>query len=308
MSKKTIGIYVFYFGKWPEWINLYIETLKRNSTIDFHIFTDCDTSGLLASNIFFHKYSFEEYVGHVSKKLGIDFKPSNGIKICDLRPFIGYVHQDIFSKYDFYGWADSDLLFGDIRTFVTDDILEKYHIFSTHEIRIAGHFSIFKNTSRNRMMCKKIYNWKEALLSDKFIGIDEHGITNAYKMTIFDKFNEKFKLSIDNFVTRFFSHKKLKRMYMKEQYTTPFTSIAWIDGSLDSMQPDVWFYKDGNITNIRDGKRTFIYLHFMNFKSSLWRHDKTKAPWEGKEKVCFASISDMKNGIKICNEGILPSN
>ena len=91
---------------------------------------------------------------------------------------------------------------------------------------------------------------------------------------------------------------------MVEQYTTPFTSIPWIDASVNSHQPDEWFYKDGDITNSRDGQRKFIYLHFMNFKSSTYRHDGTKAPWEGLQSICFVSVVDMKKGIKIDNLGI----
>ena len=93
---------------------------------------------------------------------------------------------------------------------------------------------------------------------------------------------------------------------MVEQYTTPFTDIQWIDGSANCNQPDTWFYIDGNITNSRDEESEFMYLHFMNFKNSQWRHDGTKAPWEGKEKICFAKPEDMTNGIKIDINGITP--
>jgi hypothetical protein len=49
-----------------------------------------------------------------------------------------------------------------------------------------------------------------------------------------------------------------------------------------------------------------MYIHFMNFKSSQWRHDGTKAPWEGKKQICFASVKEMVNiGLKINSEGIL---
>jgi hypothetical protein len=307
MDKKyTIGIYVFYFGKWPGWILLYFETLKKNPSIDFHFFTDCDDSIVKADNIFFHKYTFEDYKNLVRQKLDVELKASSGIKLCDLRPFIGYLHEDVFKNYDFYGWTDSDILFGDIRSFYTNDILEKYEVFSTHGIRISGHLSLFRNTKRNRFMFRKIYKWKEALENPSFVGIDEHGITNAYTMTIFDRINEKFKWGIRNGITRYFSTFRKKKLYFKEQYTTPFTIIPWIDGSINSYQPDIWFYKNGKITNNRDGDRNFIYLHFMNFKSSEWRHDGTKAPWEGMENICKATVGDMEGGLIIDKNGILP--
>ena len=269
-------------------------------------YTDCETQGYEAANIYFKRMSFEEYIGFAKEKTGASFNPANAYKLCDLRPLYPIIHYDDIQAYDFYGWTDMDLLFGDIRSFYSEEILSKYDVFSTHKIRISGHMALFRNTRRNRNMYRKIYKWQEKLSHPQFVGIDEHGITNAYTMTIIDKANEKFKLKIDNFFTRFLKKRRIKKLYMVEQYTTPFSTIPWLDGSKYSEHPKNWIYKNGVITNDRDGNRTFIYLHFMNFKGSQWRHDGTKAPWEGKEMICYASPEDMKKGIKIGPEGIFP--
>lgn len=303
---NTILIIIPYFGKFPEWSDLFFETLKRNCTIDFVFFTDCDTSNYNFPNVIFNKMTFKEYITLVNKKIDVVFNPANPYKICDIRPLFGEIHYDIIKNYDFFGWTDMDLLFGDIRSFYTDDILKKYNVLSTHKIRISGHFALFKNNYKNRNKYKYVYKWKEAIENPKFVGIDEHGITNAYTMTIFDKINEKFKLNISNFFTKRIKKIKIRKLYMVEQYTTPFVTIPWIDGSINSNQPKEWYYIDGKITNNRDGDRKFMYIHFMNFKSSQWRHDGTKAPWEGKKKICFASINDMKQGVLINENGISP--
>jgi hypothetical protein len=301
---KKIAILIPYFGKFPEWADLFFQTLKKNKTIDFIFFTDCDTSKYKAPNLFFNQMSFQKYIQFVNTKLPITFHPTNAYKLCDLRPLYGYIHEDILKPYDFYGWTDMDILFGDIRSFYTNEILERYAVLSTHAIRISGHMALFRNTTENRQMYKKIYNWQEALQHKNFVGIDEHGITHAYLDTLIDKVNQKFKLKIDNAATRFLSGLKRKKLFMKEQYTTPFTTIPWLDGSVNSAHPDVWYYTNGKITNSRDKDHSFLYLHMMNFKSSLWRHDGTKAPWEGKEKICFATAEDMENGIEINRDGI----
>ena len=303
---KKIGVLIPYFGKFPEWSDLYFETLKKNKSVDFIFFTDCETEKYKSDNIIFHKITFPDYIETVNQKIEVKFEPENAYKLCDLRPLYGTIHRDVFELYDFYGWTDMDILFGDIRSFYTDEILEKYEVISAHEVRISGHLALFKNTETNRQMYKKIYRWQDALQKKEFVGIDEHGITNAYTNTIFDKFNQKFKTDFTNPVTKFASKLKAEKLYLKEQYTTPFTAIPWLDGTLHSQQPDVWFYKNGRITNERDGDRNFLYLHFMNYKSSLWRHDGTKAPWEGKEKICFAETEDMKKGIVINKDGIFP--
>ena len=305
-SKYSIGVYAFYFGAFPDWMPLYVETLRRNPTVDFHIFTDCKYAGVLPNNVYLHNVVFDEYLHEFGQKLNVDIKADSPIKLCDLRPMIGYVLYDVFAQYDFYGWIDLDLLLGDIRSFYTDEILSKYDVFSTHSVRIAGHFSLFRNTKKNRMMFRRIYRWKYYLEQSSFEGLDEHGITNAYLLTVFDKFNQKYKAHIDNCITRLFSRRKTRKLYMVEQYTTPFTPIPWLDGSVNSSQPDKWFYKDGVITNSRDVPRHFMYIHFMNFKTDVWRHDGTKAPWKSLNKICNAVPSDMNKGIVIDCNGINP--
>lgn len=298
-----IAILVPYFGKWPEWIDLFFDSVERNPTIDFHFLTDCDMSVSQSKNVFFHEMTFAEYVKNAEEKIGITITIPNAYKICDLRPLFGVIHYDLIKNYDFFGWADVDLVFGDIRSFYTNDLLSNYEVFSTHSTRISGHLALIKNTAENRSKYLSIYKWQEALQNPKFVGIDEHGLTNAFTNTLFDKINDKFKLNINNFITRFFKNKKMKRLYMVEQYTTPFTPIKWIDGSVNSNQPNTWYYNNGVITNDRDN-RNFIYLHFMNFKSSQWRHDRTKAPWEGLNSIYHLNKGEFNKRIRIDTNGI----
>jgi hypothetical protein len=301
---KSIIIIIPYFGKFPEWSDLFFETLRCNSSIDFYFFTDCDIEIYEYSNIKYQKISFEDYISFVNNRIDLNFNPPNPYKLCDLRPLYGYIHYDIINKYDFYGWTDMDILFGDIRSFYTEDILSKYEVLSTHNVRISGHLSLFKNSKKNIMMFKKIYNWKEALYKKDFVGIDEHGLTNAYTLTIVDKINQKYNLKINNWFSVLLSKLKKKKLYLKEQYTTPFTQIPWIDGTINSEQPNTWYYIDGKVTNNRDGLRNFIYIHFMNFKNSQWRHDGTKAPWETKQSIYFVDKVSLKNGVVINSQGI----
>jgi hypothetical protein len=302
--KPSIAILIPYFGKWPEWVDLFFDSIERNATIDFHFFTDCDITISCAENIFFHPISFDDYIVNAQQYISTHINIPNAYKICDLRPLLGLIHYGTIKSYDFYGWADIDLLFGDIRSFYTPDILDEYQVLSNHNDRISGHFTLFKNTLKNRKQYLKIYKWQEALQNPSFVGIDEHGITNAYTMTVFDKINEKFKINVNNFVTRICKSRKRKKMYMVEQYTTPFTPIPWLDGTVNSEQPSTWYYDKGQVTNNRDGNKNFLYIHFMNFKTSQWRHDGTKAPWEGLSKIYHIDNKSLNQKIEISLKGI----
>ena len=305
---QRIIILIPYFGKFPEWSDFFFETVKRNETIDFLFYTDCDMKAYQAPNIFSVKLSFQEYNDKVNKHLDFQFTPENAYKLCDIRPLFGEIHKDDFKEYDFYGWCDLDLIFGDIRSFYTDEILKSFDVFTTHENRMSGHFSLFRNNSRNREMYKSIYEWQDTLKNPSFVGMDEHGLKNAYQMTVIDKFNEKYNRNIENAITRKIKSRKTSRLYMREHYSTPFLPYPWTDGSLNSDQPNKWNYFDGTITNERDEDRKFMYLHFMNFKSSQWRLDVTKAPWEANNNFYQLKAGDFDKSIVIDNEGIRISN
>lgn len=305
LKKSNMSRIIFlipYFGKWPIWVELYLDSIKRNPTIDFLFITDCDTSILEEiPNVKYQKISFLDYIEKYKSILGNDIQIPNAYKICDLRPFFALVHQEDIQGYDFFGWTDTDLFFGDIRSFYTTDILSKYDVLSTHEIRLSGHCALLRNSSYHRNIGFKIYRWKEALTNPEFVGIDEHGITNALQMTVFDKLAEKLKFSKENFICKLLRKWKTRKHYFVEQYTTPFTPISWIDGTIDSQQPEEWYYHQGMITNKRDAERKFIYLHLMNFKSNQWRHDKTSAPWEN---GFIYDVNDLSKTIKINSNGI----
>ena len=303
----SITLLIPYFGKFPEWTPLFFETVRRNASIRFIFYTDFDTVDYEhIPNVIFRKMTFEEYVQNAREKAKIDFRPANAYKLCDLRPLYPIIHFEDIKDADFYGWTDMDILFGDIRSFYTDELLSKYDVLSTHAVRVSGHLALFRNTKKYRNLYLKIYDWRKKLAHPHFVGIDEHGVTNALTMTFWDKLNEKMGWNIDNLFTRLLKKWKKRKLHLVEQYTTPFTAIPWLDGSVNSDQPAEWFYHDGKITNSRDGERKFIYLHFMNFKSSTYRHDGTKAPWEGKE-IIF-NVHDLSNEIIIDDRGIRSSN
>lgn len=305
IMKKThkILILIPYFGHWPEWFPLFFETIKANSKIDFHFFTDCKTENINAKNVSYDKISFEDYVRFAQKSIPTPINIPNPYKICDLRPLFGLIHENIIKDYDYYGWMDIDIILGDILSFYTIDILNSYNVYSTHSDRISGHFALFKNNRKNKYIFQKIYKWKEALNNPNFVGIDEHGITNAYTEIMFDKIRDKFKIDLANPVSRWYKKFKARKMYLVEQYTTPFLPKPWLDGSINSEQPSIWTYRNGVIRNNRDD-RNFMYLHFMNYKSSKWRHDGTKAPWEDKVSIYHIQPQDISAGIQIDLKGI----
>ena len=172
-SNNSIAIIIPYFGRWPEWIELYFYSCNQNRSIDWFFFTDCDIPKTSFKNLHFESISFEAYCKNVSIILGINFKPKSPYKLCGLKPFYGHIHKEILSNYDFWGFGDLDTVWGDIKSFYTPEMLTKYDVFSTHADRISGHFTIIRNTPAYTELGFKITNWQAKLESQNAIPLDE---------------------------------------------------------------------------------------------------------------------------------------
>jgi hypothetical protein len=302
VGQKTIAVICFYFGGLPEWFTLYFETLRRNPSIDFFFYTDGNVENYQAPNVKFRPFQLEEYLHFIKAKTGLEIPSGNPYKLCDFRPLLGMIHYEDIKSYDYYGYADIDLLFGDIRTFYDEPLHRGYDVISTHENMLSDHFILFKNHELNRSFYKNIGGWKEKISAEGVVGIGEAFLLKAYRDYIASQ-GRRF-MGLNHWLYQFYGLK----LFLKEQYSTPFSPIPWTDGSQHSAQPEEWYYQDGKITNNRDGDRNFMYLHFMNFKSSKYRHDQTPAPWEHQLPICNATTEDMRKGITINASGIWPIN
>lgn len=277
----SIAIIIPYFGKWPVWHELFYASCRHNSSIDFHLFTDLPIPSIAeeSNNIFFHHISFSDYCSMSSDRLNIDFHPYNPYKLCDLRPFYGYIHQDILKDYGFWGYGDIDLVWGDIRHFYNDEILQRYDVLSTHADRLSGHLTLVRNTKRYLELPFMFPKWKELLSSPNNHAVDEITFTRKlYPMAqlmwkvhhhVFFRFRfqDEWK-SYNKFCNCFNLMFKPTRIYLKEQYTTPWFTEA------DACNPDIikqwlWIYSNGHIID-QHTNNEMIYLHFLSLKK-IWK-------------------------------------
>lgn len=242
------------------------------------IFTDNEPpkSVIGVPNILFHKISFLEYCNRVSATLDIDYHPSRAYKLCDLKPFYGYIHQQELLGYDFWGFGDMDLVWGNIRNFYTDEILYKYDVLSTHADRLSGHFAVIRNNEHYIKLSFKHNKWKELLTNECNVAFDEHQFTSLLypaarllwkiRKLVFLRFRfDNDWLAYNKFCLRANSLLGLnrKRILFVERETTPWASGYQLEKK--------WKYCDGEINDLQDGEER-IYLHFYAMKK-IWTGD-----------------------------------
>ena len=169
---NSIVIIFPYFGTLPAQYWMWRESALRNPDIDFMFFTDCDVES--AHNIFVHKMQFSDFRQLMAKAFDFPILLDRPYKICDYRPAFAYALADYVKGYDFWGWGDLDVVYGDIRAFVTDEVLSHYKMISGY-----GHFTLYHNDEdTNTYFMKPVegyVDYKEALTRPESMYYDEYG-------------------------------------------------------------------------------------------------------------------------------------
>ncbi len=286
MDNYRLVVLIPWFGRWPAWIDLFLESCQHNKEVAWLIYTDAAPPENNPHNVSFRQLSFSAYKEIVSQKLGIHFNPDTAYKLCDIKPALAYIHADEIKDYDFYAFGDIDVIYGQIRQFLTNDILQKYSVISTHDNRISGHFCVFRNTALYRESFKQVKNWQACFENPKHLSFDESHYTKVF---IPQRKHPDWLRKIWSLSSKYQRH-----ILFKERYSTILSPINWHDGQPE--HPNVWFWKNGRLTNNRN-ECEYMYLHFMNLKSRNWlpkhlRHQ--PAAWETLENLVHVPTGKAK--------------
>lgn len=179
---KKIVILSPYFGKFPNTIDITFETMKNNESIDWIVFTDNSGYEGKYPNIKFVKMSFADIRNLIDNKIGTSL--SSAYKLCDYRPAYGAIFEKYIREYDFWGYCDLDVIFGDLRKFFTDQILNKYD-----KVYDLGHLSLYRNIKQvtyafmgnenYHVPYKDIFNHKYNCIFDENYNENNRGINQV---------------------------------------------------------------------------------------------------------------------------------
>lgn len=262
MNKSpSICLLMPYFGKWPFWMPFFLQSCRYNPSIDWLFFSDCGQLENCPENVRVVSMSFAQYCQTVSRSLGIEFQPGKAYKLCDIRPAFGSIHEDELQGYDFWGFGDIDLVYGDLRAYFTDQRLQSYDLYSTHARRVSGHLCLIRNTPRMRDAFKLIPNWQQRFCDQQHLAVDEGAFTRIFLR------NKNLPQILQRLIGRL--NPWYRRSEFVEAYSTPYARIDWLDGSRDF--PQRWLWNKGKLSNDRDQGREFPYFHFIVWKQQEWK-------------------------------------
>lgn len=173
-DNKSIAILICYLGKLPWYFDYFIHSCKYNPSVDFIMVTD-DTgySKPVSSNIRFVYKSLAEINKLATEKLGLPVQITNGYKLCDFKPTYGILFSEILQGYDFWGHGDIDMIFGNIRDFITDEILRMNDLISVRHDFLTGQFLLFRNNEKMNSLFTLSKDYRKVLCSEKHYCFDE---------------------------------------------------------------------------------------------------------------------------------------
>jgi hypothetical protein len=171
---QSIAIITCYFGKWPWYFPYFLHSCKFNPTIDFIIITD-NAEEILnkPDNVIILKKKLNEIVNTASKKIGFTIVIDNPYKLCDFKPAFGFLFPEIIANYNFWGHGDIDVIYGNIRDFITDELLNEFELITARHDFLSGTFTLFKNNKKVNTLFLKSKDYKKVFESPTHYCFDE---------------------------------------------------------------------------------------------------------------------------------------
>lgn len=178
-----------YFGQWPNHFQVWLDSCGFNTNIDFFVVSDIPTTTFnIPSNVHIVAKSFSDIQNLIQTKFtDVPISLDRPYKLCDFKPAYGYVFEDLFHGYDYWGYCDLDTIWGDILKFIPENN-------DSHLIKIfpCGHLSFIRNVHpynkiyelvnsikgtpcRNNMTGRKVVTWQECFSSSENFYYDEEG-------------------------------------------------------------------------------------------------------------------------------------
>lgn len=225
---KSVVLILPYFGKFPDIFPLFLKTAEKNPNINFLIISDSEENINYPKNVIILTQTFSEFRKLMEKQLGQTIALEKPYKLCDYKPIYGYVLSEQIKQYDYWGYCDCDLIWGDLYSFI-EPLMEK----SYDKIFASGHLTLYRNTQENNELFRTLDEgalFSEISKDNQIYWFDEdyQGKNNIHdlflksgKKVFAEDFSVNFNIDTNCFQRKMYSPENRTYIdipYEKEQY------------------------------------------------------------------------------------------
>lgn len=173
----TITLILPYFGKLPKFFPLWLESCRTNESVIWLVLTDDRSPQNWPKNVCVSYCTFDEFRARIQSEFDFPISLERPYKLCDFKAAYGSIFTEELRNADFWGYCDCDLMFGNIRKFLTDRILQDYD-----RIFCNGHLTLIRNkpefTQMYKLKLSGVVHYKDAFSSPRPFAFDEWGGTS----------------------------------------------------------------------------------------------------------------------------------
>lgn len=222
-ENPSICIVLCYYGNFPSTFQLFLNSCLHNPTINWLIVTDdveLKEKYCIPDNVRILNMSLLEVEQLATQKIGFHVVIPTPYKLCDYKVAYGIIFEDYLEKYEWWGYGDCDVVYGNLRNFFTTQKMNEYD-----KIYPFGHLSLLRNNER----CKKAfllsadgtYDARKVYSEVQTFGFDEHEGINLKMLA----HGMKIDLS-NNFVDRSTFFKRFRTIDKRD--ILPYFDETWI--------------------------------------------------------------------------------
>lgn len=245
-----------YFGKFNNYFQLFLNSCAYNKNFDWLIFTNDKRTFKYPNNVKVIYTNFEQIKKKIESLFDFPITLNSPYKLCDYRPAYGLIFKEYIKDYIAWGYCDSDLIWGNISHFITEQDFLEYD-----KIGIFGHCSLYKNTDKINNIFKVELN-----------GIKRYKVIMQRNRT--NSFDEEFKDSINNI----FEQENLKIRYTEYQANIYTKSSAFRltkmnadkkTYTIEQLQKAFFIWEKGSLfryilINGKLERKEFMYIHLQS--------------------------------------------
>ena len=281
---KKIAFICPYFGTLPKHCQLWLNSCAFNKDITWFLITDDKRAFDYPENVKVIYTTLADLKVEYQKKFDFPISLEGTYKLGDFKPLYGYLYEDTLLRgYDAWGHIDvADEIYGDIRKFVTDELLDKYD-----KLMVFGHMCIYKNTPEvnRRFMEKSDSNltYKHIFSSSKFFNFEEIASGSITRIYMHNKY------PIGRMDEYFADISGLYYAFRLGKWNDDLTKLKY-----NKKVPLIFSWENGkaygySIVNGEILKKEYLYVHFKRRRMMI------NVPLDAKEYLIVPNGFEPKN-------------
>ena len=222
----------------------FLLSCRHNPDVQWMVYTDIDFDAGGTPNVTFRPMTLDDINSRASDIFHTK-TDIRGRKLADLKIAYGVLFADDLAPYDFWSPSDLDIVWGQIRRFMSDELLAGHDILSSRRKRLSGHFTLYRNTPRINRTFELIPDIAGRMSTLTYEHLDETELTRSLEAELFR------------------SPRAAPRVFWREEWV-PSSSYQ---KSLSDEPGDRLWWRDGR--TFRPNGAEVMYIHFHKLKGSM---------------------------------------